>query len=249
MLEYNDVLNELQDYMLDEVNMQNSLKMKIRNNKPIIKKQSDVIIQNKIKKQNTLFIPPEHDSLFWCYFIIKNGEINYETTNNKNSLLSKQLKIDLVSTIRKNKDIIKMYKFDTITNIESNLANDNNINIKTFLTLCAINNINIIYICKKTYYELLMNDSNQIYIVHEVDSQSKYYNKYGFELASEVSLNTIKETLYKIDTIGKPIKGLSSYKVEDLIHICNKLAIDICNKDTKKIKQKKDLYELIIQYF
>ena len=249
MIEYNDVLNELQDYMLDEVNMQKSLRMKLVNDKSNIKKQDDNKIKKQDKKQDTIFIPNEQDSLFWCYFIIKNGEINYETTNNKNVLLTKQLKIDLVSVIRKNKDIIKMYKFDTITNIESNLANDNNINVKTFLTLCAINNINIIYVCKKTYYELLMNDSNQIYIVREVETKSKYYNKYGFELARENSLNTIKETLYKIDKIDKPIKGLTSYKVEELIDICNKLAIDICNKDTGKRKQKKDLYELIIQYF
>jgi hypothetical protein len=248
MTEYNDVLNELQDYMLDEVNMQKSLRIKLVNDKSNIKKQNEIKNHDNIKKK-TLFIPKEQDSLFWCYFIIKNGEINYETTNNKNLLLTKQLKIDLVSVIRKNKDIVKMYKFDTITNIESNLANDNNININTFLTLCAINNINIIYVCKKTYYELLMNDSNQIYIVHEVDSLNKYYNKYGFELASEVSLNTIKENLYKIDKIGKPIKGLSCYKVEELIDICNKLAIETINKDTGKRKQKKDLYELIIQYF
>ena len=43
-----------------------------------------------------------------------------------------------------------------------------------------------------------MNDSNQIYIVREVETKSKYYNKYGFELACEVSLNTIKVCLNNI---------------------------------------------------
>ena len=51
-----------------------------------------------------------------------------------------------MSIIRKNKDIVKTYKFDTISSIESNLANDNNLNKKTFLTLCSIENINIIYV-------------------------------------------------------------------------------------------------------
>ena len=142
-----------------------------------------------------------------------------------------------------------MYKFDSITNIESNLVNDNNINSKTFLTLCAINNINVIYISKKTYYELLMNDTNQIYIVYELEATSKYYNKYGFEISTEEKILDIRTNLYKINTIGKPIKSLSSYKVEDLIMICNKLAIEKTNKLTGKNKQKKDLYELIIQYF
>jgi hypothetical protein len=79
---------------------------------------------------------------------MKNGDVNYETLLNKNSLVAKQLKIDLVSIVRKNKDILKTYKFDTKSNIENNLANDNNLNSKTFLSLCAVENINVIYISK-----------------------------------------------------------------------------------------------------
>jgi hypothetical protein len=148
-----------------------------------------------------------------------------------------------------NKDIVKTYKFDTITSIESNLVNDNNLNPKTFLTLCAIENINIIYVNKNTYYELLMNDSDVIYIVHELEDKSKYYKKYGFELATVDALNNIKNTLYKLDNIAKPIKAISSYKVQDLLDICNKLAIESINKETGKNKSKNDMYEAIIKYF
>jgi len=247
-MSYNDVFNELQYYMLDEENMQKSLRMKISNDENKITTKP-VKNKNNMKNNNSLFIPKEQDNLFWCFYIIKNGEIKYETINNKNTLLTKQMKIDMVSDVRKNKDIIKKHKFDSISNIESNLVNDNNINSKTFLTLCAINNINVIYISKKTYYELLINHTNTIYIVYEIESQTKYYSKYGFELSTEELLTNIRANLYKIDTIGKPIKGLSSYNVQDLIDICNKLAIETTNKDTGKNKQKKDLYESIIQYF
>ena len=250
MLAYNDVLSELQYYILDEKNIAKSLKMKmlrVKNEKPIEKYAN--VNANTNNKKKELIIPHEQDTLFWCYYIMKNGDSNYENMSNKNSLIAKQLKIELILQIRKNKNIIKMYKFDTITNIESNLANDTNINSKTFLTLCAIENINVIYISKKTYFELLMNDSNVTYIIHDLQSQSKYYNKFGFEIATEESLITIKSSLYKISTINKPIKSESSYKVQDLLDICSKLAIDITNKDTGKNKSKKDLYESIIQYF
>ena len=70
--------------------------------------------------------------------------------NFKNPLLAKQIKINYVDKIRMNKQIAKIYKFDTMTNIESNLANDNIINIKTIMTLCAIDKINVIFISKKT---------------------------------------------------------------------------------------------------
>jgi hypothetical protein len=247
MLSYNDVFDELQNYILNDENINKSLKMKITNSNSKNEKPAN-IIKSTIKKSD-LFIPNQQDSLFWCFYIMKNGEISYETLNNKNSLVAKQIKIDLVSTIRKNKDTLKIYKFDSKTNIENNLANDNNINSKTFLSLCAIENMNVIYISKKTYYELLMNDTNITYIVHELQSDSKYYNKYGFELATEDSINKTKSSLYKLDSVDKPIKAISAYKVTDLMEICNKLVIETTNKETGKNKSKKDLYESIIQYF
>ncbi len=247
MISYNDVLNELQDYMLNNENIQKSIKTKIASAKNETQKVRESP-QQSIKKQS-LYIPNQQDTLFWCFYIIQNGDIKYETMNNKNSLVAKQIKIDLVTSIRQNKDVVKMHKFDTIANLESNLANDNNLNPKTFLTLCAIENINIIYVSKKTYYELFVNDSNIVYIVHELPSQSKYYNKYGFEIACIESLNHIKTTYYQISNVDKPIKSASAYKVQDLINICNKLGINIMNTDTGKNKTKNDLYESIIQYF
>ena len=247
MLSYNDVFDELQNYILNDENIKKSLRMKICKHNSKNDKPANIIKSNE--KKSELFIPNQQDTLFWCFYIMKNGDINYETLNNKNSLVAKQIKIDLVSTIRKHKDTLKIYKFDTKSNIENNLANDNNINTKTFLSLCAIENINVIFISKKTYYELLMNDTNIIYIVHDIESQSKYYNKYGFELATEESINKIKSSLYKLDSVDKPIKAVSSYKVTDLMEICNKLAIETTNKETGKNKSKKDLYESIIQYF
>ena len=144
---------------------------------------------------------------------------------------------------------MKSYKFDTISNIESNLANDININIKTIMTLCVIEKINLIFINKKTYFELLMNDSNNVYIIDTIEVNTKYNKKYGFELASYETLNEIRNSLYKLDSLNKPIKSLSSYKVSELLNIANKLAIEIINKQTGKNKTKNELYESIIQYF
>jgi hypothetical protein len=241
---YNDVLNDLQDYMLYEDNMIKSLRLKIEP----LSKDTKCLKQTTNTRQQ-IFIPNQHDSLFWCFYIIKNGDIKYETLNNKNSLLAKQMKIELVDSIRKHKDVVKMYKFDTISNLESNLANDNNLNDKTFFTLCAIENINIIFLKKNTYYEMMMNDSDTVYIVHEIQSQSKYNNKYGFELGTNETINNIRNTFFRLEAIDKPIKAISAYKVDELINICNKLVIDIYNNITGKQKSKKELYEAIIQYF
>ena len=249
MLAYNDVLDELQDYILDEGHVDKLLKMKLSSQSQQAKVEKQRVIQ-KVAFQPALFVPVQQDSLFWCYYILKNGDASYETLNNKNSLVAKQQKIELVSVIRKNKDIVKMYKFDTITNLESNLANDDNLSLKTFLSLCAIENINVVYVSNKTYYEAMMNDSGVIYIVREIQSPAnKYHKKYGFELSTAPVLDVIRTTLYKLEVVDKPIRAASAYKLQDLIDICGKLDIAITNKETGKNKSKNDLYESIVQYF
>jgi hypothetical protein len=235
-------------YILNDNNMITYLKYKLIN---INSKTSDNF-EHKIKKElvkESIFIPKEQDSLFWCYYIISSGESSYELINVRNSLVAKQIKINYVNKIRMNKQVVKTYKFDTITNIESNLAIDNNINIKSVMSLCAIDKINIIFISRKTYYELLMNDTEPIYIIREMDYQSKYNKKYGFEIANPNLLEEIRTTLYKLETLDKPVKALSSYKLQDLIDICNKLAIEIKRIDSGKNKTKNELYESLIQYF
>ena len=234
------------------MNIVNYLKYKLNNNfdkKPDINKHQYKKENNITKSDKSIFIPSEQDSLFWCYYIITNGDVNYEMLSNKNTLIAKKLKIEYINKIRENKLIIKSYKFDTLSNIENNLANENLINIKTFMTLSIIDKINVIFVKNKTYYECLMNDSNIIYIVYEIDVNSKYNKKYGYELATDNILSKIRTTLYKLDNLNKPIKSLSSYKVDELINIANKLAIEIHNKDTGKNKSKNELYEAIIQYF
>ena len=94
-----------------------------------------------------------------------------------------------------------------------------------------------------------MNDTSIVYIITEQNQSSKYYHKYGFQLASIEQIDKIRQTLYKLDKIDKPIKAMSAYKSEELVEICERLAIEFINKDSGKTKTKKDLYEAIVQYF
>lgn len=238
---------DFEHYILNENNMKSYLKYKFIDSSVnnIFEKKSEP----SLPKKYSIFCPKENDSLFWCYYIILNGDTSYEMLNNKNMLLEKSNKFEYINKIRSNKQILKTYKFDTLTNLESNLANDEFINIKTIMSLSAIDKINVIFISKKTYFELLMNDDKPIYVIRELELQSKYKKKYGYEIANTELLEEIRKTLYRVETLGKPIKSLSSYKVQDLIEICNKLAIEITNKESNKTKTKNELYEALIQYF
>jgi hypothetical protein len=244
---YNDVLCELQYYIFNEYNINRYLDKKI---KCVIKEKQPIIqCQQKIKTQ--IFVPTENDTLFWCFYILKNGDSKYEFMYNKNDIVARQIKIEYIEKIRKNKQTVKTYKFDSICNIESNLANDKSLNVKTFLTLCAIENMNILFVNNKTYYELYMNDNKSVYVVYCLNNKknNNYIGRYGFEINSTEAVDNIKKSLYKIENVDKPIKSISSYKVSDLIDICNKLVIEIKNEETGKNKSKNELYESIIQYF
>ena len=128
--------------------------------------------------------------------------------------------------------------------MENNLVNEEKINIGTFLSLCVFENINILYIKNKTYYELLMNDSKEIFIIRELE-----YKKFSMEKNTTDHIDDIKKTLFQLNSIEKPIKAISSYKVQELIDICSKLGIQTINKLTNKSKNKNELYEEIIQSF
>jgi phosphate uptake regulator len=58
--------------------------------------------------------------------------------------------------------------------------------------------------------------------------------------------NIIKlmKSSYYIENLEKPLKSESSYKLQDLINISNKLKIDIIDTNNKK-KPKKSLYSEI----
>lgn len=243
--QYNDVINKLQDYMLNENTIKRSLQHRINNFENNItanknSRQPQVLVKDKC---NT-FTPLQKDTLFWCFYILKYGENNYEMLDNINIVLEKKLKIDYVEKIRKEKQIVKSYKFATLTHLENQLANEDKIDLNTFFTLCVIENINVLYVCKKTYFELLMND-DKIHIICRLDN----YSKYGYEGIEQSKIELYRTTLFKVDNVEKPIKSISSYKVSELVEFCNKLGIEIYNKDNNKSKSKKELYESLIQYF
>lgn len=246
-----DVIQSLQDYMLNENVMTKSLENismsdmdnVIKNRKTDCKPHAQCSFQNN---KNNFFIPRQKDSLFWCFYIMKYGDVNYELLGKITPIIEKKQKIEYVEKIRKEKLLLKPYKFSSLTNIENKLANECKIDLNTFLTLCVVENLNVIYIHKRTYYELLMNNSSDIFIIHSFE-----HDKFGCKMSSinDSEIEKYKSSLFKIENVEKPIKSLSSYKVQELIDYCVKLDIAIINKENGKTKLKKELYESLIQYF
>ena len=230
-------LNSCKQYEFNNENLKNKLYKE--NTKSIQVKKKKQTEKKEEKKKKNIFIPEEEDTLFWCYIIYKYGYSEYELKREKKYESITNLKINLVYTIRENKELLKKLKLRK-TKIEENLTSDKKINLDTFLFLIAVNEMNILYIDKHTYYEESYSDEEKRCII----KYEKDQDKYGLLDITAEELEKMKENKLHILNLSKPIKALSSYKVPELKEMCKILNIDIM-KTTTKCRTKKELYQLI----
>jgi hypothetical protein len=189
------------------------------------------------------FFPDVHDSLFWSFYIMKNGEEAYESLGKINIVIERKIKIEYIERFRESKQVLKTYKTAPLTHIENVLLNEKQIDIKTLIALSVIEGISFMYIYKNTYFEMNIDtdESTQINAIVRMDMPTKY----GYKIIQDSK--PIRESFYKIDNMNKPLKSMSAYKLDELVVFCNKLGMTIGN-DGKKAS-KKSLYEMLVQYF
>jgi hypothetical protein len=266
--DYNYVIKELQNYMFTEENINIQVFSKPLP-KPINSLEENPLEKeslplSNLKKENNISLPlslplplkrekkeqeqvnciKEKDSLFWSFYTMVNGDVAYELLKPIHLVKEKKIKIEYIEKLRQNKVLLKQHKFASLVHIENQLLNETKIDLNTFFSLCVLENINIFYVYKKTFYELILNDSNSTFIVYRDNI------KYTFEkiiMIGSEKIEKYRKEWYKIDVLNKPIKSLSSYKLQELVDFCNKLNLDIINKETNKPKKKQELYEAIVQ--
>ena len=235
------LVNKLKNYMLTEERIDHYLSYSIHNKinkkeenefKEQVKKVKEKITVEK-KITNPFFIPRQKDSLFWCFYAIVNGIEKYENLHVINVVIEKTLKIEYVEKLRLKKELLKIHKCGSLLHLENSLVNEQKIDMKTFIALCVLENINVLYINNKIYFELQMN------------SQSIEKYKYAVE-ENSFKANDYKNSLYQVTNLDKPIKAISSYKSEELVEIASKLGLETKKADGKPML-KKDIYEKIIQ--
>jgi hypothetical protein len=231
------LIEELSPYFINitKINDLCDVELKINDKFITSNKQIDIKPISHIKHEYKFMIPKENDKLFWCYYMIIYGEIEYQMQENKNILFEKNKKIELVMKMRNNKNIIKQYKLTTIADVETNLSSDRLLSLPVFFLLLIIEEKNIVYMKNKCFYKSFMNDSDIIYLINQ---------NYGLCEINKKQFDKIKDENLEITSLSKPIKSMSAYKLDDLKYICNKLSI----QREEKIN-KKDLYEQIVQYF
>ena len=233
-----DMINYLSNYMITNYNINKLRKKKFNLNNNIINNKENNIINYK---EENLFLPKFDDSLFWCFYIIDKGFSYYFLITNNNYLIEKEYKINIAENLTKHKDILKIYKLNK-TNIELALVNDKYINYDIINALSIILKKSIIILDNNIYFEFIYNDSVPFIIIKK---KNKYYlyNEENKDIYNEY-INNIRNKRWKIENYNKPLKSISSYTINDLSLICDKLNICLIKNNKKKIK--KELYEEIL---
>ena len=206
------------------------------------------------KSNEDYFTPKQSDSLFWCFYILCNSYSSYEYETNYFTA-EQQFKIQTVERVKKgeNKNILKEHKISK-NYFESGLMKT--INPKILQALCIFYKINVFYVHKNTYYEIMAGD--QTVMGNETPVHIIRYNAETNNYSVGVSNSTerlelyreymekIKASYWKLDNLEKPIRAITSYSMGDLTTICTKLDIPIIGESNKK-RTKADLYASILQ--
>tara|TARA_Y100000591_G_C21853262_1_gene713110 strand:+ start:2819 stop:3583 length:765 start_codon:yes stop_codon:yes gene_type:complete len=237
------LVDHLNRFCFDSKNIE---KLDLLSNKEIKNKTIKNLTKNsqnsKDEKKIDFFIPHQQDSIFWCWYIFKHGIKEYNIIRNKYFIIEKNTKIDWIPILRKNKVLVKQLKFN-FSSLENNLVNEKKMNIKAFEIICFINNIDFCIIKNKMIYKNC-NDKENTILLKYYPKQKKYGIFVDQESISE-KIKLLEKTLFQVNNIEKPLKGISSYKAKDLQDIAKQLEISLIQKITGKNKTKKILYSEI----
>ena len=238
--------NKVHDVSVNVNNNSNNSSNNSSNENTILGEVANTDTQQQ-QQQNKYFMPLQKDTLFWCFYIIYNGYQVYEYETNY-FIAEQQFKIQTIERVKKgeNKSVLKENKISK-NFLEGGLMT--NITPKILHALCLFYNINIFYVHKNTYYEIFTNIDKPMHIVkYNCDT-----NNYSVALPVNVNvtehqsyIEKIKSSFLKLDNLDKPIRGIATYSVGDLVKICEKLDISIVN-DLNKKKTKAELYSNILQ--
>jgi len=248
---YNHVINDLQDYMLYGKLLVQSLKTRSKMN---AKHKIMTINENSIeqekekeklmkKEKERFFYPQQKDQLYWCFFIMKNGFTAYEYPDVSSFVNEKNDKINCVTMLRENKQQLKGKKIKNIKeHVENELVNCSTITMKTFIALCIVANINVLYIQKRKCFEMIFDEDSPIHVVHDMLN-----DKYCYEPdASKEQIEHYRKTMFKWESIEKPLKAVGSYTSDELVELSKQLGLETMKNGENKKKTKNELYEQIV---
>lgn len=223
-----EMINGFSKHMLTLKNMSNIsiITNEIMSNKPNI-----VVPKKNMTTVHDIFFPKQRDQLFWCFYVILHGQIEYDMLTSFFTL-EKETKYKWIEVFRGRKELFKPIKVSRNV-VEDELANAKAITMATVKALCHLNDVNVFYVDDKKYYEITTNSEKPFYLIEKVDGRYGLKEKIPIE-----KVEYYREHYWKLENLDKPLKAVSSYKADELKDICKRLHIDSSNMTKPKMYEK-----------
>ena len=261
-LTFINIANSNETNISNETNVTNNIKKQnIVVNVGVPRNRVQINYSKKYSKYHEPFKINNHknfaDKLFWIFYKIINNLNDSDLEHINSFKIMKEFKINSVEKLKNQKNILKDYKIQKSA-VEDDLTNNEKISFKTFYALCVLYLVNVILIRdNNTYCVLCTNNDEKVinlqnYKLLKITNvkMSSQFNNFDIELVNnsttEEELQKILKSYYAIENLEKPLKAFSSYKLDDLVSLAEKLNINVYDEHIKK-KKKQELYENILQ--
>ena len=273
------ILNDLQPHMFTLKTLSRTHQHKANNSIQLESSDTALIAewdktlkkdQDIKEKTSEMFFPKESDQLFWCYYVLAHGFSAYEILDTQRFTVEKTEKLKCVDLIRLHRKQLTANKIRGIDAIENTLVHDRTIDVKTFIALCIVSNLNVLFVHRRKVFEVLFDveetdTGSNICVIHQYDSPR---TRYGYEMDVNPSkmdeymrrkstkpetntegtdvIHTQQQSMYyvKAVSITNPLRAISSYKVGELRDMI--VALKILDSETAWKKTKPQLYETIM---
>ena len=203
------------------------------------------------QEKSSIYFPQKHNSLFWCMFIRYNGYDEYVLLGKKYANREIEEKQKMIDSFKKNMQVLKFSNHKVTNAMTQEIVSEIMMNKKSSLLTCIAFSIYYkkhIYIVKnKTHIFYAYSrdmvwsenmDVNDYAILHY-----KSEDEYGIDM--DVTLEKIihiRDNTFCLESIEKPLKGVSSYKTNELEDIARKIDLKL-----EIALKKADLYQKLLE--
>lgn len=203
-----------------------------------------------------LYYPAQKNSFFWCVYIGAYGMAEYMRIERKSANVEIQERQKILDYFRDSKNTGKLKQGNTkVSNVliqeimaDVMVATRDPNSVFHMLIALSVFHKKTIYFVRKNKYLVFSytEDSDDLNMENTLLIYAKNEREYGVcEEPKEEHIRDIIENKYKLVSYDKPLRGVSTYKVNDLEEIARKLRVDICNEQGIALK-KPELYNKIL---
>jgi len=235
---FDDALEELEPWMLTfpKLSFANitASKMDIVEQLPDSLNKSSDMDPNAVSKKY-IFTPKQIDSLFWSAYVIHKGEAEYTMIGSRYKNAEIEEKQKMIDFMKTHSDTIKSsFKLSAVKmkEIMSELMMDTKTSWPAFLVMTVYYKINAIVCYKQTFLEFKVKGAEHTHLFHRSEAGHVTVDLTPLE---ESDIQQIYDTRVSLgQNPEKPLKAASSYKMEDLEELADKIGVDPGNSKWKK---------------